>query len=86
MIGLRWLTAAGTVAAFLPLSFSMPSLPGGTAGGAGIVLTAACAQDSEPLDEDDPSCRPRPGWDCIHGTVVRTDKCDPDSKGCTQED
>ena len=43
-----------------------------TPGSAELTVTSACAG----------SCAPRHGWDCIHGDVVRENKCDPDSRGC----
>lgn len=37
----------------------------------------ACAADERESSELPGSCKPKFGWDCIHGTTHVFDKCDP---------
>lgn len=55
-------------------------------GTAGFGVADACAQTDRLVIDDGgegyASCAPKDGWDCIHGSIVRYNKCDPNDKGC----
>lgn len=78
--------ALSAAAVGFPLGIDLPNAPLSTHSIAGmrVTLSAACAQDGP--ESDEPSCRPKPGVDCVHGEIIRKDKCDPDKPGCPVEE